>query len=134
MTFDGTMFDRTFASANDEFALMFLVDIHVAFLNRIHSTNVDAIFKKVTVHFYQLLIIHCLLWDTKLLVFQVLMSGKTSLFYDAVFLKFRSLDPQFNPKISVSYFEIALYSSIKFVFGPKLQGCLFNYHQILYQK
>ena len=45
------------------------------------------------------------------------MSGETRLLYDAVFLKIRSLTPQFNPETSASDFGIALYSSIKFVFG-----------------
>ena len=134
MTIDGNMFDRTFASANDEIALRFLVDIDSSFLNRIHSINVDAIFKKVPVPSYQLLIIHCLPFDTKLLVLHVLMSGKTRLLYDAVFRKIRSLDSQFNPEISVSDCEIALYSPIKFVFGFNLQGCLFHYRQIFYRK
>ena len=60
------------------------------------------------------------------------MSGKTCLLYDAVFLKIRSLAPQFNPETSVSDFEISLYSSIKFVFGSNLQGCLFHYCQSLH--
>ena len=62
------------------------------------------------------------------------MSGKTRLLNDAVFLKIRSLAPQFNPETSVSDFEIALYSSIKFVFGSNLQGCLFHYRQSLYRR
>ena len=51
-----------------------------------------------------------------------------------MFLKIRSLAPQFNPETSVSDFEIALYSSIKFVFGSSLQGYLFHYRQSLYRK
>ena len=43
------------------------------------------------------------------------MSGKARLLYDAVFLKTRSLAPQFNPETSVSNFEIGLHSYIKFV-------------------
>ena len=62
------------------------------------------------------------------------MSGKTRLLYDAVFLKIISLAPQFNRETSVSDFEIALYSSIKFLFGSNLQGCLFHYRQSLYRK
>ena len=62
------------------------------------------------------------------------MSGKTRLLYDAVFLKIRSLALQFNPETSVSDFEIALYSSFKFVFGSNLQGCLLHYRQSLYRK
>ena len=62
------------------------------------------------------------------------MSSKTRLLYDAVFLKIRSLAPQFNPETSVSHFEIALYSFIKFVFSSTLQGCLFHYRQSLYRK
>ena len=55
-------------------------------------------------------------------------------YFNAVFLKIRSLAPQFNPETSVSEFEIALYSSIKFAFGSNLQGCLFHYRQSLYPK
>ena len=128
------IFYRTFASANDEFVLIFLADIDLSFLNRINSTHVDATFKTVPVNFYQLLIIHCLVLDTIIPVFSVLMSGKTCLLYDAVFLKIRSLVPQFNPETFVSDFEIALYSSIKFVFGSNLQGCLFHYRHSFYRK
>ena len=92
------------------------------------------LFKTVPVDFYQLLIIHCLALGTIIPVFYVLMSGKTRLLYDAVFLKIRSLAPHLNPETSVSDFEIALYSSIKFVFGSNLQGCLFRYRQSLYRK
>ena len=133
-TIDGNIFYRTFASSNDEFALIFLADIDLSFLNRIHSIHVNATFKTVPVDFYQLLIIHCLVLDTMIPVFYVLMSGKTRLLYDAVFLKIRSLAPQFNPETSVSDFEIALQSSIKFVFGSNFQGCLFHYRQSLYRK
>ena len=63
-TIDGKIFYRTFASAKDEFALIFLADIDLSFLNRIHSIHVDATFKTVHVDFYQLLIIHCLVLDT----------------------------------------------------------------------
>ena len=99
-----------------------------------HSVHVDATFETVLVHFYQLLIIHCFVLDTIISVFYILMSGKTRLLYDALFLKIRSWAPQFNPETSVSHFEIALYSSIKFVLGSNLQGCLFHYRQSLYRK
>ena len=117
-TIDGNIFYRTFASANDEFALIFLADIDLSFLIRIHSIHVDATFKTVSVDFYQLLIIDCLDLDTIIPVFYVLMSGKTRLLYDAVFHKIRSLVPQFNPETSVSDFEIALYSFIKLYLVP----------------
>ena len=48
---DGNIFYRTIASANDEFALIFLTDIDLSFLNRIHSIRVDATFKTVPVDF-----------------------------------------------------------------------------------
>ena len=128
-TIDGNIFYITFASANDEIALIFLTDIDLS-LNRIHNIHVDATFKTVPVDLYLLLVIHCLVLDTIIPVFSVLISGKT-LLYDAVFLKIRSLAPQFNPETSVSDFEIALCSSIKFVFGSNLQGCLFHYRQSL---
>ena len=78
-TIDGNIFYRTFTSANDEFALIFLTDIDLSFLNRIHSIHVDVTFKTVPVDFYQLLIIHCLVLDTIIPVFYVLMSGKIRL-------------------------------------------------------
>ena len=74
-TIEGNIFYRTFASANDEFALIFLADIDLSFLNRIHSIHVDATFKTIPVDFYQLLIIHCFVLDTIKLVFYALMSG-----------------------------------------------------------
>ena len=133
-TMDGNILYRTFASANEGFALIFLADFDSSLLNRIHSIHVDASFIRVPVDFYQVLIVHCLVLDTIIPVFYGLMSGKTRLLYDAVFLKIRSLAPQFNPEASVSNFEIALYSSIKFVFGSNLQGCVFHYRQSLNRK
>ena len=88
-TIDGTIFYRTFASTNDEFVLIFLAEIDLVFLNRIHSVHVDAIFKTVPIDFYQLLIIHCLVLDTKIPVFYVLMSNETRLLYDAVFIRLK---------------------------------------------
>ena len=57
-TIDGNIFYRTFASANDAFALLFMTDIDLSFLNRIHSIHVDATFETVPVDFYQLLIVN----------------------------------------------------------------------------
>ena len=111
-----------------------MADIDLSLLKRIHSIQVDASFKTVLADLHQLLIIHCLVLDTIKPVFFVLKSGKTRLLYDAVFLKIRSLAPQFNPEPSVSDFEIDFFSSIKFVFGSNLQGCLFHYRQSLYRK
>ena len=88
-TIDGNIFYRTFASANDEFSLIILTDIDLSFLNKIHSIHVDATFKTVPVAFYQLLIINCIVLDAIIPLFYVLMSGKTRLLYDAVFLKIR---------------------------------------------
>ena len=51
-----------------------------------------------------------------------------------MFPKIRSLAPQFNPETSFSDFEIALFSSIKFVFGSNLQRCLFHHRQSFYRK
>ena len=82
-TIDGIIFYRTFASANEEFAPIFLADFDLSFLNRIHSIHVDATFKTVPVDFYQLLIIHCLVLDTIIPVFYFLMAGETRLLYDA---------------------------------------------------
>ena len=133
-TIDGNIFYRTFPSANDEFALIFLTDTDFSFLNRIHSIHVGATFKTVPVDFYQIPIIHCLVLDTIIPVFYVLMSSKTRLLYHAAFLKNRSLASQFNPETSVFDFEIALYCSIKFVFSSNFQPCLYNYRQSLYRK
>ena len=92
-TIDGNIFYRTFASANEEFALIFLAEFDLSFLNRIHSIHVDATFETVPVDIYKLLIIHCLVLDTIIPVFYFLMSGETRLLYDAVFLHIRSLAP-----------------------------------------
>ena len=92
-TIDGNTFYATFASANDELALILLADIVLSFLNRIHSVNVDATFKVVPVNFYQPLIIHYLVLDTITPVFYVLMSGKTRLCYDAVFPQNQIIGP-----------------------------------------
>ena len=86
-TTDGNIFYRTFTSANDEFALIFLADIDLSFLNRIHTIHVDATFKTVPVDFYRLLIIHCLVLDTILLMSYVLMSGKHFFYMMLYFLK-----------------------------------------------
>ena len=67
-TIDGNIFYRTFASANDEFALIILTDIDFSFVKRIHSIHVHANFETVTIDFYQLLIIHSLVLDIKLAV------------------------------------------------------------------
>ena len=99
-----------------------------------HRIHVDATLKTVPVDFYQLLIIDCLVLSTIKPAFCVFMSVKTRLLYDTVFLKIRSLAPQSSPEKSVSDFDIALYSSIKFVIGSNLQGCLFHYHQSLYRE
>ena len=90
-TIDSNIFYRAFASANDEFALIFLANIDLSFLNRILSIHVDATFKTVPVHFCLLLIIYCLVLDTIIPLFYVFMSVKTRLLYDAVFLKIRYL-------------------------------------------
>ena len=63
-TIDGNIFYTTFASVNDEFALIFLADIDTSFLNRIHSIHVDATSKTVPVSFYQLLNSYCLVLNT----------------------------------------------------------------------
>ena len=97
-TIDGNIFYTTVSFANDEFALNFLADSDLSFLNRIHSIHVDATFLTVSVDFYQLLIIHWLFLDTIIPKFFVLRSGETCLLYDAVFLKIRPLAPQFKPE------------------------------------
>ena len=63
-TIDENIFYRTIASANDEFGQIFLAEIDLSFLNRIHSIHVDATFKTVPLDFYQLMIIRCLVLDT----------------------------------------------------------------------
>ena len=45
-TIDGKIFYRTLASANDEFALIFLADIDLSFFNRIHGIHVDGTLKQ----------------------------------------------------------------------------------------
>ena len=43
-TIDSNIFHRTFACANDEYALITLADISLSFLNRIHGIRVDSTF------------------------------------------------------------------------------------------
>ena len=136
-TIDNNIFYRAFASANDELALIILAFIYISFLYRIYSIHVDSTLHRAAVDFYQLPIFPCLVLDTAIPVFYFLMSGKTCFLYHAAFLETRSLAPQFNPetfRFLVSDFEVALYSSIKFVFGSNLQRCLFHYRQNLYRK
>ena len=65
VTIDGNIFYTTFASTNDEIALIFLADIDLSILNRSYSVHVDATFETVPVDFYQLLVFHCIVLDTK---------------------------------------------------------------------
>ena len=115
--FDGPIFCRIFAAANDEFALIFLAQIDI------HNFRVDAVFRTIPVNLYQLLTVHCLVQDTIWPAFYVLVFDKTRLLCDVLFLK-----------TSLSDFTVDHYSSIKFVFGSSLQRYLLHYLPILYRK
>ena len=97
--------------------------------------QVDATFKTAHVDFYQLPIFHCFVLNTITLVLQILMSCcKLCFLYVAEFFDINLLAPQLAPETSVSDFEIAVYSSIEFIFGSHLEGCLLHYRRKLCRK
>ena len=103
---EDNVFYRTYATANDKFALIFLPDLNNNILDCVESIHVDATFKTVPSCFYQLLIIHCIILDTIVPVFYVLMTSKSRLhYYDSVFLQIRCLAPGFRPQHAVSVFH-----------------------------
>ena len=62
------------------------------------------------------------------------MTGKSRNLYDAVLFQIRCIAPSFKPKLSVTDFEQALYSSVKFTFDCEIQGCYFHFRQSLFDK
>ena len=62
------------------------------------------------------------------------MTGKSRMLYDAILLQLRCIVPSFQPKLSVTDFEHALFSSIEFSFQCEIQGRYFHFRQSLWQK
>ena len=77
-TIDAHSFYRVFAPENGEFALIFLTDIYLSFLNRIHSIHIDATFKS-TGRF-----LPATDYPLSCSGHNNIISGKTCLLYDAV--------------------------------------------------
>ena len=130
----GEYFYRAFSTVSEEYALMFMAEIDHSILQNVDNAHIDATFKTVPNCFYQLLIVHCIILDTVVPCIFVLMTNKSRLLYDAVFLTIKNLVPSFKPKIVVTDFEKALFSSIKFSFGSDIRGCLFHYKQKVWTK
>ena len=98
------------------------------------NIHADATFKAVPSMFYQLLCIHGIILDTVVPCIYVLMTSKSRLLYDSVFLRIRELIPGFKPLAAVTDFEKALFSSIEYIFSADIQGCYFHYRQKLWKK
>ena len=133
--YKGKISHRTFASAFGEYALLFSTDIPVDFIGKIKDVNCDATFETVPSCFYQLLIIPGVILDTIVPLFYNLMTGKSRTFSDAISVQLLCLVSSFQPKLSVTDFEHALFGSIKFSFQCDVQGCFFfHFRQSLWRK
>ena len=128
------LFYRTFATVSKEYALIFMAEINHSILEKVENVHIDATFKTVPNSFFQLLIVHGVILDTVVPCIFVLMTSKSRVLYDAVFLSIRILVPCLKPKTAVCDFETALFSSVKFNFGSELKGCLFYYRQAIWRK
>ena len=127
-------FFREMSKVADEFFLLFFGDVTSEQMKTVSVIHADATFKVVPKKFYQLLIIHCVFSDVLIPVFYALMTSKSRVLYDALFLCIRNFFPSFKPAKCVVDFETALYSSIQFNFESQMQGCLFHYRQALWRK
>ena len=125
---------REMSKVADEFFLLFFGDVTSEQMKTVSVIHADATFKVVPKKFYQLLIIHCVFSDILIPVFYALMTSKSRVLYDALFLCIRNFFPSFKPAKCVVDFETALYSSIQFNFESQMQGCLFHYRQALWRK
>ena len=107
---------REMSKVADEFFLLFFGDVTSEQMKTVSVIHADATFKVVPKKFYQLLIIHCVFSDVLIPVFYALMTSKSRVLYDALFLCIRNFFPSFKPAKCVVDFETALYSSIQFNF------------------
>ena len=124
---------REMAKVADDFFLFFR-DLTCQQMENVSIIHADGTFKIVPKKFYQLLIIHCVFSDILIPVLYAVMTSKSRLLYDALFLSIRNFLPSFKPTKCVVDFESALYSSINFNFESQMQGCLFHYRQVLWRK
>ena len=76
--------------------------------------------------FYKLLLTHCVFSDVLIPVFYAVMTSKSRLLYDVLFLPIRILFPSFKQLNCVVDFEAALFSSISFIFESQMQGRSFH--------
>ena len=121
------------AKVADDF-LLFFGDLTWQQIEKVSIIHADGTFRIVPKKFYQLLIKHCVFSDVLIPVFYAIMTSKSRLLYDALFLSIRNFFPSFKPTKCVVDFETALYSSINFNFESQMQGCLFHYPQALWRK
>ena len=62
------------------------------------------------------------------------MTGKSRSLYDAILLQLRCVVPSFQPKLSVSDFEHALFISINCSFQCEIQVCCFRFRRSFWRK
>ena len=110
-----------------------MAEIDHSILEKVRNIHVDATFKTVPNSFFQLLIVHCVILDTVVPCIFVLMTSKSRVLYDAVFLSIKNLVPSLKPKLTVCDFEQASFSSVKFNFGSEMECCLFRYRQAIWR-
>ena len=125
---------REMAKVADDFFLLFFGDLTCQRMENVSINHADGTFKIVPKKFYQLLIMHCVFSGVLIPLFYAVMTSKSRLLYDALFLSIRNFFPSFKPTKCVVDFETALYSSINFNFESQMQGCLFHYRQALWRK
>ena len=94
---DEELFYRCFSTANSEYAIIFVPEIDHAIFQKVEQVHADGTFKTVPKEFYQLVIIHCVILDTMVPCIFILMTSKSRLLYDAVFLSVRNLIPCLKP-------------------------------------
>ena len=75
--------------------------------------------------------IQCVIFDTLVPVFYILMTSKCRTLYDTVFTYIHNLYPGFKSKLCIVDFETALYSAIQYNFECRMQRCYFHYRQAL---
>ena len=78
--------------------------------------------------------INCVIFDTLVPVFYVLMTSKCRTLHDTVFTYIRNLYRGFKPKLCIVGFETALYSRIRYNFECRIQGFSFHYRQAPWRK
>ena len=124
-------FYRETIKAGKEFAILFAADMDAITTEKVEEIHADRTFKVVPFEFYQLLIVHCVIYDTLDPVLYAQMTAKCRTLYDAVFCYIRNMYTGFKLELCIVDFETALHSSIQFTFECRMQGCYFYYRQAL---